>query len=187
MRINVKQVIGEEVGVDRGVIVFSSSMTNIPLMEIVEEKMMEMMGIVGMRQEVGILVQEVGMLVQQVGMFVPEVGMLVQQVVMLVRQVRMLMQLELGGSRSPSPVARRPSPPFVPRRRSSLVPVLDRRRPVVARPRPQPRRLSSSSQSPSPSPSPVGIAGRRRLPSPIADLRCPALHFFTSSSAKVSL
>ena len=45
-------------------------MTNIPLMEIVEEKMMKMME----------MMEEVGILMQEVGMFVPEVGMLVQQV-----------------------------------------------------------------------------------------------------------
>ncbi|KAK3230258.1 hypothetical protein Dsin_002139 [Dipteronia sinensis] len=75
MRINVEQVIREEVGVDRGVTVSSSSDNQHTLMEMVEEKMMEMME---MMEEVGILVQEVGMLVQQVGMFVPEVGMLMQ-------------------------------------------------------------------------------------------------------------
>ena len=68
-------------------------MTNIHLMEIVEEKMMEMME---MRQEVGILVHEVGMLVQQVGMFMLEVGMLMQVILIkivvdnLEEQVKML-------------------------------------------------------------------------------------------------
>ncbi|KAK2660685.1 hypothetical protein Ddye_007218 [Dipteronia dyeriana] len=54
-------------------------MTSIPLMEIVEENMMEMMGMVGMRYEVGILVQEVGIPAQEVGMFVPDVRKLVQE------------------------------------------------------------------------------------------------------------
>ncbi|KAK2649187.1 hypothetical protein Ddye_016676 [Dipteronia dyeriana] len=58
MGINFEQVIREEVGVDRELLSPALPMTNIPLMEIMEEKMMEMMGMVGMRQEVEILVLE---------------------------------------------------------------------------------------------------------------------------------
>ncbi|KAK3229978.1 hypothetical protein Dsin_001859 [Dipteronia sinensis] len=55
----------EEVFVDRGVTVSSSSDDQHTSDGIVEEKMMEMIEI---KEEVGILVQEVGMLVRQVGM-----------------------------------------------------------------------------------------------------------------------